>query len=76
MPKIQYEHFGPRGERRSELMDAADASKTVGDRALIGFPMWARDVEAPDGSWCMIVVFQSEITGGVWAVYITESWEV
>lgn len=76
MPKIHHEYFGPRGERRSEVLDAAVASKVIGDRVLIGFPMWTRDVEAADGSCRMVVVFQSEITGSVWGVFIGESWEV
>lgn len=65
---IQYEHFSPEGDRRSERLGDDEAARLIGGRALAGFRMVQRFVESPDGDF-YVIYFQSDITGRVWSVF-------
>lgn len=69
---IEYTYFPPDptlDERRSVLMDEAEAHRMIGDRALMGFDLVQRFFRDPDDRWTHLVYFQSEVTGHVWALY-------
>jgi hypothetical protein len=66
---VTYEYFGPHGERRTVELDESQAAKQIGDRVMVGFTCIQRHTESPDGSLVMVVYFQSEVTGSVWALY-------
>lgn len=66
---VQYEWFGPDGQRRSSAYDEREASSSIGNRVTIGFPVSQRHFESPSGESVWVVFFQSDVTGDVWAVY-------
>lgn len=65
---MQYEYFGPQGERRSREFTDQEAAESVGDRVICGFDVVQRDINAR-GQQLQIIYFQSEVTGKVWALY-------
>ena len=65
-----YEYFGPQGQRRTKILAAPVAARSIGERAMMGFPLVQRHVRTPtDTPDVSLVYFQSEATGVVWAVY-------
>ncbi len=66
---MQYEYFGPQGQRRSEMLADPLAEKRIGERVVIGFDVVHRHLEDVKGEPFTLVYFQSDITGKVWAVY-------
>lgn len=67
--KVNYVYFDPSGAKREESMPYSRASRSIGDRVLVGFPLINRYVECPDGSHVAVAYFQSDTAGNVWALY-------
>lgn len=71
MSKIHYVHLGE--PRRDMVISREAAERQIGQRVMIGFPLWSRYVVSPSGERFIVTAFQSDVTGKVWAVYMEPS---
>ncbi len=67
---IQYENFGPNGERRSELMTEERGTQVAGQTIMLGWPVVQRYVEDRDGQMISVVTFMTDTSGEVWRLLV------